>query len=41
VLLAKKTAIQDIVNHVMQAIEEHSNHEDTIFKMLKRGLEAE
>jgi len=41
VLLAKKTAIQDIVNHVMQAIEEHSNHEDMIFKMLKKGLEAE
>jgi len=41
VLLSKKTAIQDIVNHVMQAIEEHSNHEDMIFKMLKKGLEAE
>jgi hypothetical protein len=40
-LLARKSAIQDIVNHVMQAIEEHSNHEDMIFKMLKRGLEAE
>jgi hypothetical protein len=40
-LLAKKTAIQDIINHLMQAIEEHSNHEDMIFKMLKKGLENE
>jgi hypothetical protein len=40
-LLSRKTAIQDIVNHVMQAIEEHSNHEDMIFKMIKKGLEGE
>jgi hypothetical protein len=41
VLLSRKTAIQDIVNHIMQAIEEHSNHEDTIFNMIKKGLESE
>ena len=39
-LLSRKTAIQDIVNHVMQAIEEHSNHEEMIFKMIKKGLEV-
>jgi hemerythrin len=40
-LLAKKTAIQEIINRLMQAIEEHSNHEDMLFKMIKRGQEAE
>jgi hypothetical protein len=38
-LLSKKTDIQEIVNHLMQAIEEHSNHEDMIFKMIKKGLD--
>jgi hypothetical protein len=39
-LLSKKTDIQDTINHLMQAIEEHSNHEDIIFKMIKKGLES-
>ena len=39
-LLAKKSDIQDIVNRLMQTIEEHSNHEDMIFKMIKKGLES-
>jgi hypothetical protein len=39
-LLSRKTAVQDIINHLMQAIEEHSNHEDTIFMMVKKGLEG-
>ena len=38
-LLSRKTVIQDAVNPVLQAIEEHSNHEDMIFKMIKKGLE--
>jgi hypothetical protein len=40
-LLARKSAAQDIINHIMQAIEEHSNHEDMIFNMVKKGLEGE
>jgi hypothetical protein len=40
-LLSRKTAIQEIINQLMQAIEEHSNHEDMIFKMVKIGLEGE
>jgi hypothetical protein len=40
-LLARKSAIQDMINHVMQAIEEHSNHEDMIFNMVRKGLEGE
>jgi hypothetical protein len=40
-LLSRKTAVQEITNHLMQAIEEHSNHEDMIFKMIKEGLEGE
>jgi hypothetical protein len=40
-LLSRKMAVQEIINHLMQAIEEHSNHEDTIFKMIKKGLEGE
>ncbi len=40
-LLSKKTAIQDIVNHIMQAIEEHSTHEDIIFNMIKKGIKTD
>jgi hypothetical protein len=38
-LLAKKTTIQGAVNRALQAIEEHSNHEDIIFKMMKKSME--
>ena len=38
-LLTQKTVIQDVVNRVLQVIEEHSTHEDIIFKMMKKGLE--
>ncbi len=40
-LLSRKSAIQETVNKLMQAIEEHSNHEDMIFMMVKKGLEQE
>jgi hypothetical protein len=39
-LLSCKTSIQDALNRVLQAIEEHANHEDVIFKMIKNSLET-
>jgi hypothetical protein len=39
-LLSRKTAIHEAINHVLQVIEEHSNHEEMIFKMMKKALEG-
>ena len=40
-LLSRKSAIQDMINRLMQAIEEHSNHEDMIFNMVRKSLDGE
>jgi hypothetical protein len=35
-ILARKAVLEATVNHVIQAIEEHNRHEETIFKMIKK-----
>ncbi|OGO30093.1 MAG: hypothetical protein A2Z29_07210 [Chloroflexi bacterium RBG_16_56_11] len=39
-LLGKKAMIQDAINRALQSIDEHSNHEDLIFKMIKKALDV-
>ena len=39
-LLTRKTVIQEAVNYALQAIEEHTNHEEMLFKMMKKGTDA-
>ena len=37
-MLARKTVLQSTINQVMEAIEEHNRHEETIFTMIKKTL---
>ena len=39
-LLSKKAQIQQNVEGILQLVEEHAGREETIFKMLKKALEA-
>ncbi len=38
-LLSKKSEIQQAVNNLCQAVEEHAGHEEIILKMMKQALE--
>ncbi len=38
-LLSRKTIVQESVNHLLQAVEEHAGHEETILLMIRAGLE--
>lgn len=38
-LLSKKSEIQQIINHLCQAVEEHASHEEIILSMMKTALE--
>jgi hypothetical protein len=40
-LLSRKTVVQESVNHLLQAVEEHAGHEETVLLMLRAGLESE
>ncbi len=40
-LLSRKTAVQEEVNHLLQAVEEHASHEETVLLMIRSGLESE
>ncbi len=37
-LLSRKTGIQETINRLLQAIEEHANNEETILKMMRKAL---
>jgi hypothetical protein len=37
-LLSVKTGVQETINHLLQSIEEHANHEEIILKMMKKAL---
>jgi hemerythrin len=39
-LLARKAKIQDIIHNIVQGVEEHAKHEETILKMIKKALES-
>ena len=39
-LLSRKTAVQESVNHLLQAIEEHAGHEEIVLLMIRGGLES-
>jgi hypothetical protein len=39
-LNSKRALIQETINHVLQAVEEHANHEEIILKMMKKALET-
>ena len=39
-LLSKKAEIQANIHHIVEAVEEHATHEETILKMIKKALEA-
>jgi hypothetical protein len=38
-LLVRKTVVQESVNHLLQSIEEHAGHEETVFLMIRGGME--
>jgi hemerythrin len=38
-LLSRKSAVQEIIGHLLQMIEEHANHEEIILKMIKKSLD--
>jgi hypothetical protein len=40
-LLSRKTVVQESVNHLLQAVEEHAGHEETVLLMIRDGLESE
>jgi len=40
-LLSRKTVVQDSVNHLLQAVEEHAGHEETVLLMIRAGLESD
>jgi hypothetical protein len=40
-LLSRKTVVQESVNHLLQAVEEHAGHEETVLLMIRGGLESE
>lgn len=40
-VLSRKTAVQESINHLLQAVEEHAGHEETVLLMVRAGLEAE
>ena len=37
-VLSVKTGVQETINHLLQAIEEHANHEEIILKMMQKAL---
>ena len=38
-LLSKKSQIQEAINHLRQAVEEHAYHEEIVLNMMKKALE--
>jgi hypothetical protein len=39
--LSRKTAVQEDINHLLQAVEEHAGHEEVVLLMIRGGLESE
>lgn len=39
-VLRQKTTVQEDINHLLQAVEEHADHEEVILLMIRNGLEG-
>jgi hypothetical protein len=39
-LLSQKSGVQEIINRLCQAVEEHAHNEETILNMVKKALEG-
>lgn len=39
-MIKQKTLVQDNINHLLQAVEEHAGHEEIILLMIRGGLES-